>query len=115
MKIKAITLFMMSSLFVNFSYAEKAIVMSDSYYQGKYFLVSQSKIGDINTVIYKSVFKAETVFSKMEINCTTGKYRKIGEGINNIKSINIYSDKGHWITPVYEASHYDVVKFVCRK
>ena len=51
----------------------------------------------------------------MEINCTTGKYRKIGEGINSINSINIYSDKGNWITPVYEASHYDVVKFVCKK
>ncbi|NNH77386.1 hypothetical protein HLH17_06825 [Acinetobacter sp. ANC 5380] len=101
----------------NFSYAEKVIAMSDSYYQGKYFLVSKSKSKsrNINTVIYKTVFKAETVFSKMEINCTTGKYRKIGEGINSINSINIYSDKGNWITPVYEASHYDVVKFVCKK
>lgn len=115
MKIKVITLFILSNLFINFSYAEKVIAMSDNYYQGKYFLVSQSKSRNINTVIYKTVFKAETVFSKMEINCTTGKYRKIGEGINSINSINIYSDKGNWITPVYEASHYDVVKFVCKK
>ena len=62
MKIKVITLFILSNLFINFSYAEKVIAMSDQYYQGKYFLVSQSKSRNINTVIYKTVFKAETVF-----------------------------------------------------
>lgn len=114
MNIKAITLFIFSIFFVTLSYAEKVIPMSDKYYQGKYFLVSQTKQNNVNTVIYKSVFKAETVYSKMEINCRTGKYRKIGEGINNPKAIEDFTNKSSWMTPVYEASHYDVVKFVCK-
>ena len=57
--------------------ADKKIPMIDKKYNGKYFLISNKKKGGINLVIYKSVFSTETVYSKMEINCSTGKYRKI--------------------------------------
>ena len=48
--------------------ADKVIPMSDSLYQGKYFLLENTKQNGINKITYKSVFKAGTVFSKMEIN-----------------------------------------------
>lgn len=89
-------------------------VLADKKYNGKYFLISNKKKGGINLVIYKSVFSTETVYSKMEINCSTGKYRKIGEGINSESDITTYTDKGSWIEPIYGASHYDVVKFTCK-
>ena len=94
--------------------AYKKIPMIDKKYNGKYFLISNKKKGGINLVIYKSVFSTETVYSKMEINCSTGKYRKIGEGINSESDITTYTDKGSWIEPIYGASHYDVVKFTCK-
>lgn len=94
--------------------ADTKIPMTDKAYNGKYFLISNQKKGQINLVVYKSVFKAETIFSKMEINCSTGKYRKIGEGINSISDISTYSDKGPWISTIFGASHYDVVRFVCK-
>ena len=90
--------------------ADKKIPMIDKKYNGKYFLISNKKKGGINLVIYKSVFSTETV----EINCSTGKYRKIGEGINSESDITTYTDKGSWIEPIYGASHYDVVKFTCK-
>lgn len=98
----------------SFTQGNEIIPMSDKYYQGKYFLINKIKNGSIYEVVYKSVFKTETVFSKMEVNCSNKKYRKVGEGINSINAIKTYSDKGSWITPTYQASHYDVVRFVCK-
>ena len=83
------------------------------YYQGKYSLISNKKSGNINTVVYKAVFKAETVFSKMEINCSSQKIRATGEGINNLKNLKDFSDKGNWSSPVYQSTRYDVMKFIC--
>lgn len=102
-------------LFCTTTYADKVISMSDRYYQGKYFLISNKKSGNINTVIYKAVFKAETIFSKMEINCSSQKIRATGEGINNLSNLKEFSDKGNWSNPVYESTRYDVMQFVCKK
>ena len=96
------------------AYADQVIPMSDSLYIGKYFLLSNSKQNSINNIVYKSVFRSGTVFSKMEINCSTNKYRKIGEG-ESLKSIYTFPDKGNWIRPVEGVSHDDVLKYVCRK
>ena len=100
-------------LISNFAYADQVIAMSDSLYKGKYFLISNSKKNTINTVIYKSVFRAGTTFSKMEINCSNNKYRKIGEG-DSLNSIFIFPQKSNWISPVEGASHDDIVKFICK-
>ena len=97
------------------SYAEQKIPMSDSYYQGKYFLISNKKSGNINTVVYKAIFKAETIFSKMEINCSSRKIRAIGEGINSLNALAEFSDKGSWSSPVPKSTRDDVVRFICKK
>ena len=97
------------------TYAEQKIPMSDSYYQGKYFLISNKKSGDINTVVYKAIFKAETIFSKMEINCSSRKIRAIGEGINRLNTLTEFSDKGNWSSPVPKSTRDDVVRFICKK
>lgn len=97
------------------TYAEQKIPMSDSYYQGKYFLISNKKSGNINTVVYKAIFKAETIFSKMEINCSTGKIRATGEGINSLNNVKDFADKGGWSIPIQESTRSDVAKFVCKK
>lgn len=90
------------------------IPMSTAAYQGNYFLLSNTIENGISTVIYKSVFPEETIFSKMEVNCSKKQYRKIGEGINNLINMTFYEDKGKWIKPVQGASHDDVIKFVCQ-
>ena len=97
------------------TYAEQKIPMSDSYYQGKYFLISNKKSGNINTVVYKAIFKAETIFSKMEINCSSRKIRAIGEGINSLNALTEFSDKGSWSSPVPKSTRDDVVRFICKK
>ena len=102
-------------IFCTTAYANKLIPMSDQYYQGKYSLISNKKSGNINTVVYKAVFKAETVFSKMEINCSSQKIRATGEGINNLNNLKDFSDKGNWSNPVYQSTRYDVMKFICKK
>ncbi|KXZ65108.1 hypothetical protein AVENLUH5627_02939 [Acinetobacter venetianus] len=102
-------------LFSGSTFAGVKIPMTDKFYQGKYFMLSNIKSKNINTVIYKSIFKEETIFSKMEINCSNRKYRKIGESINSLDSLKEYTNKGTWITPVNGATHYDVVRFVCKK
>ncbi|PWB14246.1 hypothetical protein DCO44_10060 [Acinetobacter sp. AM] len=89
--------------------------MSEQYYQGKYFLISNKKSGNINTVIYKAIFKAETIYSKMEINCSILKIRATGEGINSINNLKEFSNKGNWSDPVYKSTRYDVMRFVCKK
>lgn len=95
-------------------HANQVIPMSDSLYQGKYFLISNVKENGINKVTYKSVFRSGTVFSKMEIKCSSNRYRKIGEG-DSIRNISIYSDKGNWVSPIEGASDYDVLKYACKK
>lgn len=90
------------------------IPMSTTSYQGNYFLLSKIIENGISTVIYKSVFSEESVFSKMEINCSKKEYRKIGEAINHLSDMTIFENKGKWIEPVKGASHDDVVKFVCK-
>lgn len=95
--------------------AQKVIPMSDSTYQGKYFLISDKKYGSINTVVYRAVFKAETVFSQMEINCANRKIRATGEGINNISDLTEFPNKGNWSSPVSQSTRDDVVRFVCKK
>lgn len=102
-------------LFCTTTYADKVIPMSDQYYQGKYFLISNKKSGNINTVIYKAVFKAETIFSKVEINCSSQKIKATGEGINNLSNLKEFSDKGNWSNPLSKSTRYDVMKFVCKK
>jgi hypothetical protein len=97
------------------TFSKQPIPMSDSVYQGKYFLLSNVKKNGINTVIYQSNFKSGQVFSQMEINCKTRKYRKIGEGEGSVNAIYLYDDKGAWVSTVPKASHDDVVKFVCKK
>lgn len=94
---------------------DKMIPMSDKVYQGKYFLITNQKLGNINTVIYKAKYKVETVFSKMEVNCSSGKIRAIGEGINSIKDLTEFSDKGNWSIPVTSSTRDDVARFVCKK
>lgn len=112
---KIITVIGLSALLLcSTTYADQAIPMSDSLYQGKYFILSNKKQNGISNIVYKSIFKTGTVFSKMEINCSTKKYRKVGEG-DSLKDIYIYPDKGNWIRPVEGASHDDVVKYICRK
>ncbi|WP_133243158.1 hypothetical protein [Acinetobacter sp. AM] len=102
-------------IFCTTTYANKAIPMSEQYYQGKYFLISNKKSGNINTVIYKAIFKAETIYSKMEINCSILKIRATGEGINSINNLKEFSNKGNWSDPVYKSTRYDVMRFVCKK
>ncbi|OUY08337.1 hypothetical protein CAP51_01560 [Acinetobacter populi] len=105
----------MGLVLTSYAFAETKIPMTDSYYKGKYFLLSNTKSNNLNIVVYKSVFKSETVFSKMEINCSTGKYRKIGEGIDSLSDLTLFSNKGNWISPVNGATHDDVVRFVCKR
>lgn len=95
--------------------SKQLIPMSNSVYNGKYFLLNNVKKNGINTIIYQSNFNSGKVFSKMEINCKTRKYRKIGESTDSVNSIEIYNDKGSWISAYPKASHDDVVKFVCKK
>ena len=115
MKLKALSsVIIMTLCGITFTHAEQKIPMSNSYYQGKYFLLSNKKSGTINTVIYKANFNEETVFSKMEINCVIGKIRATGEGINSLKDLRDFDDKGKWSTPVYESTRSDVVKFACQ-
>lgn len=99
----------------NASQIGEIIPMTDDVYQGKYLLRSNEKKGKLNLVIYESIFPEETVFSKMEINCSNKKYRKLGEGINNIKDIELYSDNQKWIEPIDGGTHEDVINFVCKK
>ncbi|HRM31868.1 MAG TPA: hypothetical protein PLH48_15465 [Acinetobacter johnsonii] len=115
MKLTSIFLCCFGLCISSFTNAKKPIPMSDSLYNGKYFLLSNTKNNNINTVVYQANFKTETVFSKMEINCSTRKYRKIGEGINSVNTIDLYEDKGKWTSPFPQASHDDVVKFICKK
>lgn len=115
MKISTLIIGVSSILLSSLVQAEQRIPMSDSYYQGKYFLISDQKSGSIHTVIYKANFKAETVFSKMEINCSTGKIRATGEGINSLNNLKNFSDKGSWSSLTPESTRSDVAKFVCKK
>lgn len=115
MKINICLVGLASMFLSSFVQAEQKIPMSDSYYQGKYFLISNQKSGSINTVIYKANFKEETVFSKMEVNCSTGKIRATGEGINSLRNLKNFDDKGNWSSPVQESTRSDVAKFVCKK
>lgn len=101
-------------LFCTTTYAASVIPMSDQYYQGKYFLISNKKYKDINTVIYKAVFKVETVFSKVEINCSSQKIRATGEGINSLSTLKEFSNKGSWSNPINKSTRYDVMKFICK-
>lgn len=113
MNYKSLSVILVFLCATNLAHAEQKIPMTDSVYQGKYFLLTNNKNKNINVVTYKTVFKAETVYSKMEINCSTGKYRKTGEEINSAK-ITEFANKGNWISPVNGATHYDVVRFVCK-
>src|SRR5690606_5591631 len=102
-------------LYCSTAYSEQKIPMSDSYYEGKYFLISNKKSGNLNTVVYKAIFKVETIFSKMEINCSNRKIRATGEGINSLKALTEFSDKGSWSSPIPKSTRDDVVRFVCKK
>ena len=101
MKISILIIGFSSILLSSLVQVEQRIPMSDSYYQGKYFVISDQKSGSIHTVIYKANFKAETVFSKMEINCSTGKIRATSEGTNSLKN---FSDKDSWSSPTPEST-----------
>lgn len=94
---------------------EIAIPMPKSGYDGKYFLVSDEKKKHKHTIIYRSVWKEETVFSKDEIDCKTRKYRSLGEGTNSLDDLTIYPEKSKWVDITEGGSSEDVVDFICSR
>ncbi|MDV7519514.1 hypothetical protein R4463_02985 [Acinetobacter baumannii] len=95
--------------------SEIAIPMPKSGYDGKYFLVSDEKKKQKHIIVYRSVWKDETVFSKDEIDCKTRKYRSLGEGSNSLDDLTIYPEKSKWVDITEGGSSEDVVDFICSR
>ncbi len=89
--------------------------MPKSGYDGKYFLVSDEKKKQKHIIVYRSVWKDETVFSKDEIDCKTRKYRSLGEGSNSLDDLTIYPEKSKWVDITEGGSSEDVVDFICSR
>lgn len=108
------TIFLLSIVSSSYTFAESKIPMTDSINKGKYSVVTETKSGDITSLVYKRAGVYETVFTRVEIHCKARKMRSVGEGIGTIKNLKNYSEKGRWYEPVPEASSEDIFNYICK-
>jgi hypothetical protein len=79
--------------------------------QGKYYLISSNREGDVITTLHKRVGLASIDYTKSEINCTNMMYRVIG--YSEISANAVQARTGEWSDLVQGSSKSDLVNFVC--
>ena len=80
--------------------------------KGKYFLLTNSKCGDIITSVHKRIGVDVTSFTELQINMSNGLIREIGYSEGR-KIVLIAPSK--WYEPIPGSSKHDVVTHVLNK
>ncbi|HAV5681968.1 TPA: hypothetical protein NJU29_003706 [Acinetobacter baumannii] len=81
--------------------------------KGKYYLIKQTKSGDIVTALDKRVGVDSIVYTSTKTNCKTGKMQEIG--YSEISATAIKPNPTQWFDLVPGSSKHDLYKFVCKK
>lgn len=79
--------------------------------QGKYYLISSKREGDLITTLHKRVGLDSIGYTKSEINCSNMMYRVIG--YSEVSANAVPSRPGEWSDLVQGSSKSDLVNFVC--
>jgi|26BtaG_2_1085354.scaffolds.fasta_scaffold11460_2 transcription termination factor Rho len=89
-----------------------SIPMSDSFENGRYFLVSQTTENGIENVEYIRRGNESDSYGKMEIKCSDNKIRKYSaESSEALQG----ADLGEWTTVTPDWTDADIVNFICKK
>lgn len=79
--------------------------------QGKYYLISSKREGNLITTLHKRVGLDSVDYTKAEINCSIMMYRVIGYSETSANAIQ--ASLGEWTDLVQGSSKSDLVNFVC--
>ena len=93
--------------------ADTLIPRSISGDKGKYYLIQQSKSGDIISTLHKRVGVDSTGYTSAKLNCRTKQIKEIGYSEVSAKAIK--PNPTEWYDLVTGSSKYDLYKFVCKK
>lgn len=88
------------------------IPMSDSFENGRYFLISHITESGLENVEYMRKSNDNISYGKMEIRCSDNQIRKYSaDNADALQSANM----GDWITPSPDWTDQDIVNFICKK
>lgn len=88
------------------------IPMSDSFENGRYFLISHITESGLENVEYMRKGNDNISYGKMEIRCSDNQIRKYSaDNADALQSANM----GDWITPSPDWTDQDIVNFICKK
>ncbi|GAA5018040.1 hypothetical protein GCM10023206_31270 [Acinetobacter puyangensis] len=104
----AISCIILSSL----AFADQQIPRSVSGDKGKYYLIKQTKSGDIVSTLHKRVGVDSIGYTSLQINCKTGQMKEIG--YSEVSPQAIKPNPTKWFDLVRGSSKYDLYKFVCK-
>ena len=93
--------------------ADTLIPRSASGDKGKYYLIKQTKSGDIISAVHKRVGVDSIGYTSTKTNCKTGKMQEIG--YSEVSAQAIKPDPTKWFDLVKGSSKYDLYQFVCKK
>ncbi|MEQ1390631.1 hypothetical protein ABLT88_14230 [Acinetobacter radioresistens] len=93
--------------------ADTLIPRSVSGDKGKYYLIKQTKSGDIVTALHKRVGVDSVGYTSTKTNCKTGKMQEIG--YSEISAQAIQPNPTKWFDLVPGSSKHDLYRFVCKK
>lgn len=104
----ALTIFISSS-----ALADTIIPRSIEGDRGTYYLIKQSRSGDIVSTLHKRVGVDSTGYTSAKVNCKTKQIKEIGYSEISAKAIKPNPTK--WYNLVTGSSKYDLYKFVCTR
>lgn len=116
MKAAVFSAVMVFSLMTTGSFAangEVIIPRSKAGDKGKYFLIEQTKNGQIVSALHKRVGIDSVGYTRTETNCKTMKMREIG--YSDESALAIIRNPTDWFDLVPGSSKSDLAKFVCKK
>nr|WP_181717023.1 hypothetical protein [Psychrobacter sp.]QJS05597.1 hypothetical protein [Psychrobacter sp.] len=89
-----------------------SIPMSDSFENGRYFLISHITESGLENIEYMRKGNDNISYGKMEIRCSDNQIRKYSaDNADALQSANM----GDWITPSPDWTDQDIVNFICKK
>lgn len=100
-----------SSKVVEKNESEVLIPRSVAGDQGKYYLISSKREGNLITTLHKRVGLDSIDYTKTEINCSNMKYRVIGYSETSANVVQ--ASPREWSDLVQGSSKSDLVNFVC--
>ena len=100
-------------LTTNHVLADTLIPRSASGDKGKYYLIKQTKSGDIISAVHKRVGVDSIGYTSTKTNCKTGKMQEIGYSEVSVQAIKASPTK--WFDLVPGSSKHDLYKFLCKK